>query len=104
MAKTISLSTGRVFNTISSAKEYFAGLLDSQQLKEPFSGEGLIEIHEVYVGYCEATDWPLPSKPMSFYPTEERGAGYTTRCYGVTYANGESASFSMPKALTAVAK
>ena len=104
MAKNVELPTGRVFTTISAAKEHFATLLESQGLKEPFSGQDLEDVKAVYDAYCKATKWPLDSEPSSFYPTEERGPGYTTRCYGVSYADGNCDSFSMPKALSAIAK
>jgi len=45
----------------------------------------------------------MPSAVTAFFPTmEKRGAGYT-RCLGVRFADGTSTTFSLDKALSAVA-
>lgn len=103
MAKRVVLTTGREFKTIGAAKAHFAEVLEKPELKTPFEGEELADIRAAYLAYCEATEWPLPSLPASFYPMHERGPGYTTRCFGVTFEDGRSESFSMPKALSAIA-
>ncbi|AYG64041.1 hypothetical protein [Rhizobium jaguaris] len=103
MAKSVSLETGRTFATITSAKQHFAPMLDRNDLKQPFSGGDLADIAALYRDYCAKTNWPLPSSPTSFYPTYERDEGYTTRCFGVTFANGSIGRFSLDKALRAIA-
>jgi hypothetical protein len=103
MAKSVSFETGRTFATISRAKQHFAPMLDRNDIKELFSGDDLAEIAVLYRYYCAKTNWPLPSPPTSFYPTYERDEGYTTRCFGVTFADGSTGRFSLEKALRAVA-
>ena len=104
MTKSVHLRSGRAFPTLSAAKSHFHQLLDGQPLKAPFEGDDLVDIEAAFVAYCAETDWPLPSSPKSFYPTQNRGPGYTTLCYGVAFADGKSDSFSMDKALTAIAR
>jgi len=57
-------------------------------LKQEFSGDELADIRAVYEDYCAKTGWNLQSPPASFYPTYDRGPGYTTRCYGVIFEDG----------------
>lgn len=103
MAKSVSLITGRVFKTVSAAREHFAALLKGQELRAAFSGVDAADIRAAYEAYCAKTNWKLESPPASFYPTYDRGPGYTTRCYGVTFDDGNEANFSMDKALSAIA-
>ncbi len=104
MAKSVLLTTGRAFETVTAARDYFSTLLHGRLLKEPFTGDDLADIRAAYEEYCAKTDWKLPGTPASFYPAHGRGPGYTTRCFGVTFANGEAAIFSMDKALSAIAE
>jgi hypothetical protein len=103
VAKFVSLKSGRVFATVTSAKQYFCQILSSRELKEEFSKDDLAEIRAVYQDYCAATDWKPLSPPRSFYPTHDRGPGYTTRCFGVTFEDGTTGNFSMDKALREIA-
>jgi hypothetical protein len=104
MTKSLLLRSGRSFPTLSAAKSHFHQLLEGQPLKVPFEGEDLVEIEATFVAYCAETNWPVSSPPKSFYPTNNRGRGYTTRCYGVMFNDGRSDTFSMDKALTAIAR
>jgi hypothetical protein len=103
MAKSVSLKTGRNFPTITRAKQHFAPMLDRNDIGQPFSDDDLADIAALYRDYCAKTKWPLPSQPTSYYPTHERNKGYTTRCFGVTFADGSTGRFSLDKALSAVA-
>lgn len=103
MPKSVKLSTGLEFKSISQASEHFRKLLKAQELETPFTGEDEVHIRGAFKAYCAKTDWPVPSPPASFYPTHDRGPGYTTRCYGVTFEDGSTGNFSMPKALSAIA-
>lgn len=103
MAKSVTLSTGRTFPTVTAAKEHFAQILNGQELKKTFSGEDLADIRAVYADYCAKTGWASPSAPASFHPTYDRGPGYTTRCFGVMFEDGTTGNFSMDKALRAIA-
>lgn len=103
MAKSVSLKTGRAFETVTAAQDHFSSLLRSRPLKEPFTGNDLADIGAAYEDYCAKTKWKLPAPPVSFYPAHGRGPGYTTRCFGVTFSNGDTSIFSMDKALSAIA-
>ena len=103
MARSVPLKTGRVFATVKAAKEHFALILNGQELMQAFSGYELADIRAIYEAYCAKTGWKLPSLPASFYPTHNRGPGYTTRCFGVTFEDGTTGNFSLEKALRAIA-
>jgi hypothetical protein len=103
MAKSVTLTTGQHFETITAAQAYFADLLKGQELGKAFSGNESLQIGTVYRGYCDRTRWDLTSPPASFYPTYDRGPGYTTRCFGVTFEDGTTGKFSLEKALRAIA-
>ena len=103
MAKSVLLKNGRAFKTVTAAKEHFTQLLGGQELKKAFDGGDLADIRAVYDDYCAKTNWAVKSPPSSFYPIHDRGPGYTTRCYGVTFEDGTTDNFSMEKALRAIA-
>jgi hypothetical protein len=103
MPKPVRLTSGLEFSSISAAAEHFKKLLDQQEFAEPFRGPEVADIRAVFDEYCTKTGWPLPSPAASFYPTHERGPGYTTRCYGVKFDDGSTDTFSMLKALRAIA-
>lgn len=102
VAKSVSLRTGRTFATVTAAKDHFSRILNSRELKQEFGGDELAEVRAAYEDYC-AKGWELQSPPTSFYPTHDRGPGYTTRCFGVTFEDGTTGNFSMDKALRAIA-
>ena len=61
------------------------------------------QLRLLYERYCTHTNFPMPSAVTAFFPTmEKRSAGYT-RCLGVRFADGSSTTFSLDKALSAVA-
>ncbi len=103
MAKSVSLRTGRAFATVTAAKEYFSRILNGRELNQEFGGDELTDVRAVYEDYCAKTGWELQSSPASFYPAQDRGPGYTTRCFGVTFEDGTTGNFSMDKALRAIA-
>ena len=103
MPKSVKLSTGLEFNSIHAGDEYFSKMLAAQDLKVPFSGSDEEHIRAAYDEYCAKTDWHAPSPVATFQPVHDRGPGYTTRCFGVTYADGTADNFSMKKALRAIA-
>ena len=103
MAASVSLSTGRAFESIKSAKLHFVCILNGRALRATFSGEELADVEVLFLDYCIKTDWPLPSRPTSFYPTHSRGPRYTTRCFGVTFEDGTTGNFSLDKAIRAIA-
>ncbi len=103
MAKSVSLNTGRTFATITATKKYFVRILSGSELRQELCGDELADVYAVYEDYCTKTGWELQSRPASFYPTHDRGPGYTTRCFGVTFEDGTTGNCSMDKALRAIA-
>jgi hypothetical protein len=104
MPKSISLTSGLEFASISAGVAHFKKLLEQQEFGKPFTGPEVAHIRAAFDDYCAKTDWPVLSPPASFYPTHERGPGFTTRCYGVTFEDGSKDTFSMPKALRAISR
>ncbi len=102
MAKSVTLRTGRTFTSVTAAKEYFSGILIGRELRQELDDDDLADVRAVYEDYCAKTGWKLQSPPASFYPTHDRGPGYTTRCFGVTFEDGTTGNFSMDKALRAI--
>lgn len=103
MAKSVLLATGRSFPTVKAALDHFSGVLKEQPDKAPFAGADESDIGAAYLAYCAKTNWTLESPPAFYYPTHGRGAGFTTRCFGVTFEDGNSTNFSMEKALRTIA-
>lgn len=103
MVKSVYLETGLSFATITSARQHFVSMLNRNEIKEPFFEDDLVEITALYLDYCAKANWPLSSPPISFYPTYVRGKGYTSRCFGITFADGLTAHFSLDLALKTVA-
>ena len=103
MAKHVTLSTGLSFPTVKAACGHFSEMLKNQADKVPFAGTEESQISAVYLTYCSKTNWQVKSPPASFYPSHGRGPGFTTRCFGVMFADGTTTEFSMEKALRAIA-
>src|ERR1035438_1611254 len=55
-----------------------------------------------YLFFVRNMFFSLPS-PKAFFPRLEQREGFTTKCFGVEFENGTSGSFSLDKALSAVA-
>lgn len=104
MSKKINLYNGKSFKNIAEAKRHFSALLGATPLKVEISGGDLEDVSAVYQAYCKATDWVLPSLPVGFFPVNESGEGYTTRCFGVRFADGSTNRFSILKALSRIAE
>ncbi|TCP96738.1 hypothetical protein C8J46_108116 [Sphingomonas sp. PP-F2F-A104-K0414] len=103
MPKSVTLTTGLQFGSISAGVEHFSAMLDAQDLKEPFAGADEEHIRAAYDAYCAKTGWTTPSPAATFQPVHERGPGFTTQCFGITYEDGSTGRFSMQKALSAIA-
>jgi hypothetical protein len=103
MAKSIDLGNGLSFASITAGKAHFEPVLKNTALDSHVTAKEFEELKSLYEEYCRKTNWPLSSPPAAFYPTYERGAGYTTRCFGIKFEDGSTGRFSLDKALTAVA-
>jgi hypothetical protein len=103
VSKRIDLGPGLVFDSISAAKVHFDPMRTQGPLDVHLAAGHFIELKKLYEEYCRKTKYSLPSPVAAFYPTmEKRGAGYT-RCIGVSFQDCSATTFSLDKALTAVA-
>lgn len=104
MPKSVTLATGLRFKSISEGVEHFSSMLERQEHGQPFAGHDARHVRAAYDAYCAATEWITAAPAATFQPVHERGPGFTTRCFGVTYEDGTSGRFSMKKALSAIAE
>jgi hypothetical protein len=103
MGKKIDLGGELKFESITAGKNRFEKILKETALGAEVSAQDFNDISRLYDEYCKKTNWPITSPPTAFFPMHERGKGYTTRCFGVKFADGSTGRFSLDKALTAVA-
>jgi hypothetical protein len=103
MSKSVHLGPSLDFPTITLAKKHFDPFRTEGGLNQDVPPDQFNQLRLLYERYCTNTDFPMPSAVTAFFPTmEKRGAGYT-RCLGVRFADGTSTTFSLDKALSAVA-
>jgi hypothetical protein len=103
MSKSVNLSPSLDFATITLAKQHFDPFRTEGALNKDVPPDQFDQLKLLYERYCANTDFPMPSAVTAFFPTmEKRSAGYT-RCLGVRFADGTSTTFSLDKALSAVA-
>ena len=100
VAKKIDLGPGLIFASITEAKAHFDRILKGTPINQHVSDAEFKSLKTLYEAYCKKTNWPLPSPPKSFFTRYEQ---FTTKCFGVEFENGTSNSFSLDKALRAVA-
>lgn len=99
----------RSFASQKEAEEFFYGLRDKNLANggDIVSSADFDLLCELYVKYCEYTDWPLPFAPCAFYARDiARGAGSsggTTQGFVVKFEDGTEDEFSARKAIRAVA-
>jgi hypothetical protein len=103
VSKSINLGNGLMFTSISAGKVHFESILKSTAIETDVAANEFNELKALYEQYCTKTNWPLNSPPTAFYPTYERGPGYTTRCFGIRFQDGSTGRFSLDKALSEVA-
>jgi hypothetical protein len=102
--KAINLGGNLRFDSVSSGKTHFDKILKDTPMDTHVTPQEFNELRALYEAYCRKTNWPLNSPPAAFYPTYERGAGYTTKCFAVRFDDGSEGRFSLDKALRAVAE
>ena len=103
VSKSIDLNNGLQFESIGAGKIHFEKILKETSIGTHITGQELRDISALYEMYCNKTKWILSSPPVAFFPMHERGNGYTTRCFGLTFEDGSTNRFSLDKALSAVA-
>jgi hypothetical protein len=104
VSRNIILGNGLEFESIGAGKMYFRPLLKDAELGKPFTGKELQDIAALYEAYCRKTNWPVSSPPTAFFPKNEGGPGYSTRCFGIEFEDGSTGRFSLDKALSAAGK
>lgn len=103
MSKSVNLGPSLDFATIALAKKHFDPFRTEGVLNQDLPPHQFDQLKLLYERYCANTAFPMPSAVAAFFPTmEKRSAGYT-RCLGVRFADGTSTTFSLDKALSAVA-
>jgi hypothetical protein len=104
VAKKVVLGCDLTFSSIKEAKNFFDPIRTNGQLDSPISSKDFEQVKALYDAYCAATNWPMPSPAVAFFPTEVTKNGGTTICFGIEFADGRKDNFSLDKALSAVAK
>jgi|SRR5712664_2784909 len=101
VSKNIDLGNGLKFETITAGKMHFEPILKDAALGKHFAGQ---EFQALYDAYCRKTNWVVKSPVAAFFPKNESGKGFTTKCFGIQFEDGSIDRFSLDKALSAVAK
>lgn len=103
MPKPVKLGQSLDFATIRLAKAHFDPFRTGGELGRDVSVDQFEQLKVLYEKYCASTQYDIQAAIIAFFPTmEKRGDGYT-RCLGVRFADGSSKTFSLDKALSAVA-
>jgi hypothetical protein len=101
MAKGIDLGPGLQFPSITAGREHYKPVLDATPIGQQIPPQHFNDVKILYEKYCERTNWPLPSPPVAF---GAQLGQFNTKCFNVEFADGTKTSFSLEKALSAVAQ
>ena len=103
MSKAVNLGPPLNFATIKLAKTHYDPFRTGGELNQDVPIDQFEQLKVLYEKYCANTRYDLPAAVTAFFPTmEKRSDGYT-RCLGVRFADGSTTTFSLDKALSAVA-
>lgn len=100
---------GQSFPSQIEAERFFYGLRDRNLADggEISDSSEFDLLEELYVRYCNATNWKTPGSPIAFYArniVRENGPrGGTTQGFVVKFGDGSEQEFSVKKAVRAVA-
>ncbi len=103
MLKAVHLGPSLSFESITSAKVYYDPIRTGGLIDVDVSPQHFEDLTALYVAYCRKTNYNIPSEIVAFYPTIEKRNGGYTRCLGVRFKNNSTTTFSLDKALSAVA-
>jgi hypothetical protein len=103
VSKTIDFA-GLKFESITAGKMHFEPILKDAAMGRNYAGQEFQDIKALYDEYCRKTNWILKSPVKAFFPKNETGKGFTTKCFGIEFEDGSTDRFSLDKALSAVAK
>lgn len=108
MPKSLSI-LDRSFISQKAAEEFFYQIRDANIASsgDIASGADFDVLRELYVKYCEYTNWAMPAEPVAFYARNiGRGSGAhggTTQGFVVKFSDGKEKEFSAKKAVKAIA-
>ncbi|MFG0337670.1 MULTISPECIES: hypothetical protein [Pseudomonas] len=108
MPKPVSI-LDRSFASQKAAEEFFYKIRDARIADggEITIGADFDVLRELYVKYCEYTNWPMPGEPAAFYARNigrgVGGHGGTTQGFVVKFSEGTEREFSAKKAIKAIA-
>lgn len=101
---------GQRFSSQTEAERFFCAMRD-ENLVSGGEIKGSAEfdlLEDLYVRYCQATNWPTPGHPVAFYARNiARGVGPrggTTQGFVVKFTDGSEQEFSIKKAVRAMAR
>jgi hypothetical protein len=100
---------GQRFSSQTEAERFFYAMRDKNLVSDGvIQGSSEFDLLEdLYVRYCQATNWPTPGHPVAFYARNiARGSGPnggTTQGFVVKFSDGSEQEFSIKKAVRAVA-
>ncbi|MDP9781536.1 MULTISPECIES: hypothetical protein [Pseudomonas] len=100
---------GQRFSSQIEAERFFYAMRD-RNLVSGGDIKGSTEfdlLEELYLRYCQATNWPTSGNPVAFYARNiARGSGPnggTTQGFVVKFSDGSEQEFSVKKAVKALA-
>lgn len=108
MPKPLSIHD-RSFPSQKAAEEFFYKIRDALITKglDITNGADFDVLRELYVKYCECTNWAMPGEPVAFYARNigrgVGGLGGTTQGFVVKFSQGAEQEFSARKAIKAIA-
>lgn len=100
---------GQRFSSQTEAERFFYAMRDENLVcGGEIKGSAEFDLLEdLYVRYCQATNWPTPGYPVAFYARNiARGVGPnggTTQGFVVKFSDNSEQEFSIKKAVRAVA-
>lgn len=106
MAKTVTTLSGRVFETLKSAKAHFSDLRESLSVGDILSEPSKSDILDIYQRYCVATKWKSEDAidVTTAWDNKPRSRGYAqTKAFAVITTSGSTVVFSIDKALESIA-
>lgn len=107
MPKSLSV-LDQCFPSQKAAENFFYGIRDENIASggEITSSAVFDLLRELYVKYCEYTNWPMTAEPVAFYARNiGRGVGVsggTTQGFVVKFSDGKEQEFSAKKAIQAI--
>lgn len=108
MPKSLSV-LDQCFPSQKAAENFFYGIRDENIASggEITSSAVFDLLRELYVKYCEYTNWPMTAEPVAFYARNiGRGVGVsggTTQGFVVKFSDGNEQEFSAKRAIQAIA-